>query len=136
MRAAAAPTHVGTLDGYITIAFGGPHFHLCIGEHKGMGHRPASPELARHRRTARAELYRQLDTGGAPVSWGVRLFNGKDEQQITILLPNPFLSHDSEKVLKTPDWSHLALWDQLRKRWLGLPEPDPIDRSAKRFQHG
>ena len=136
MRAPFAPTHVGMLDGYLTIAFGGPHFHLCIGEHKGTTGQPASAELARHRRTARAEMYRQLDRDGAPVSWGIRLFNGKDEQQITILLPNPFLSPNNEKMLKTPDWSRLSLWDQLRARWLGLTEPDPHDRSARRFQHG
>jgi hypothetical protein len=136
MRAPCVPTHVGMLDGYLTVAFGGPHFHLCIGEHRGTSRQPASPELARHRRTARAEMYRQLDRDGAPVSWGIRLFNGKDEQQITVLLPNPFLSPDNEKVLQKPDWSRLALWDHLRARWLGLAEPDPFDRSAPRFQHG
>ena len=136
MQAQAAPTHVGMMDGYLTIAFGRPHFHLCIGEHKGMRDRPASEELARHRRTARAEMYRQLDGDGAPISWGLRLFNGKGEQQITVLLPNPFLSPANDKVLKEPDWSRLALWDALRVRWLGLATPDPLDRSAAGFRHG
>jgi hypothetical protein len=136
MQAPCAPTCVGVLDGYLTIAFGAPHFHLCIGEHKGMGGRPASAELARHRRTARAEMYRQLDADGKPVSWGIRLFNGKNEQQITVLLPNPFLSPRHEGILESPDWSRLALWDRLRARWLGQTEPDPIDRSAPRFRHG
>lgn len=136
MQAQAAPTHIGVLDGYITIAFGGPHFHICIGEHKGAPGHPVTVELARHRRTARAELYRLLDGSGAPVSWGLRLFNGKDEQQITVLLPNPFLSPTNDKVLKHPDWSRLALWDALRARWLGLTEPDPLDRSATGFRHG
>jgi hypothetical protein len=136
MQAQAAPSHVGVLDGYITVAFGAPHFHICIGEHKGTPGRPVAEELARHRRTARAELYRQLDDGGAPVSWGLRLFNGKGEQQITVLLPNPFLSPTNEKVLKQPDWSRLALWDALRARWFGLTAPDPLDRSAAGFQHG
>jgi hypothetical protein len=136
MQAQAAPTHVGVLDGYITVAFGAPHFHICIGEHRGTHGRPVTGELARHRRTARAELYRQLDDGGAPVSWGLRLFNGKGEQQITVLLPNPFLSPTNEKVLKQPDWSRLALWDGLRARWLGLTAPDPLDRSATGFRHG
>ena len=136
MQAASAPTHIGVLDGYITIAFGAPHFHLCIGEHKGTGGRPASAELARHRRTARAEMYRLLDGDGHPISWGIRLFNGKDEQQITVLLPNPFLSPHHEKILESPDWSRLALWDRLRAHWLGLTEPDPLDRSARRFGHG
>jgi len=136
MQAKEAPTHIGVLDGYITIAFGAPHFHICIGQHKGMPKNPVPEALAKHRRTSRAELYRQLDRDGAPISWGIRMFNGKNEQQITILLPNPFLSATSEKVLKKPEWSHLALWDALRARWLGLTEPDPIDRSANRFRHG
>src|SRR6267154_263861 len=35
IRAPHAPTHVGMLDGYLTVAFGATHFHLCIGPHKG-----------------------------------------------------------------------------------------------------
>jgi len=136
IRAPHAPTHVGTLDGYLTVAFGASHFHLCIGPHQGTRANPTPPTLARHRRTARAELYRRLDRSGAPVSWGLRLFNGEGEQQVTILLPNPFLSQDGEKVLKSPDWSRLALWDALRQRWCGLGEPDPIDRSGTGFRHG
>lgn len=135
MRAAQAPDRVGMFDGYLTVAFGVPHFHLCIGEHRGPHNNPVSPDLARHRRTARAELYRRLSRSGTPVSWGLRLFNGKDEQQITILLPNPFLDRETDKVMKTPDWSQLALWDQLRARWLSLADPDPFDRSGRGFRH-
>jgi hypothetical protein len=135
IRASHAPTQIGVLDGYLTVAFGISHFHLCIGPHKGTRSSPTAEALARHRRTARAELYRRLDKSGAPVSWGLRLFNGHDEQQITILLPNPFLSAD-DKVLKTPDWSRLELWDRLRARWLGATEPDPLDRSGRGFSHG
>ena len=136
IRAPHAPTHIGMLDGYLTVAFGVSHFHLCIGPHTGPSSSPTPPELARHRRTARAELYRRLDKSGAPVSWGFRLFNGRDEQQATILLPNPFLAPDTDKVLKTPDWSRLDLWDRLRARWLGLTKPDPLDRSGRGFSHG
>ena len=131
-KAPSPPTHIGTFDGYLTIAFGAPHFHICIGEHKGVPSNPASPALARHRRTSRAELYRRLDRSGAPVSWGLRLFNGAGEQQITVLLPNPFLDQDNDK---TPEWSCLGLWDSLRARWLGITEPDPIDRTGKGFRH-
>ena len=134
-RALQAPTHIGMFDGYLTIAFGQPHFHLCIGEHKGMPSLPVTPELAHHRRTSRAELFRRISSEGTPVSWGLRLFNGAGEQQITILLPNPFLDRDADKVLKAPDWSHLALWDGLRARWLGLATPDPFDRSGRGFRH-
>jgi hypothetical protein len=133
-KAPSPPTFVGTFDGYLTVAFGAPHFHICIGDHKGSQSNPVSSELARHRRTARAELYRRLDRAGAPVSWGLRLFNGAGEQQITILLPNPFLDPTTDKVLDIPDWSRLALWDELRARWLGL-DPDPLDRSGKGFCH-
>jgi hypothetical protein len=135
MRAARAPSKIGVLDGYLTVAFGVPHFHICIGEHKGPHNKPVSPELAHHRRTARAELYRRLKRDGTPVSWGVRLFNGKNEQQITVLLPNPFLDRETEKILRKPDWSRLYLWDQLRARWLSEAEPDPLDRSGTGFRH-
>jgi len=134
-RASQAPTRIGMFDGYLTVAFGVPHFHLCIGEHKGMPKHPISASLAHHRRTSRADLYRRIAKTDAPVSWGLRLFNGKGEQQITILLPNPFIDPETDKILKTPDWSQLALWDRLRSRWLGLDEPDPFDRSGRGFQH-
>ena len=136
IRAPHAPTQFGMLDGYLTVAFGPSHFHLCIGPHKGPSSNPTPEALACHRRTARAELYRRLDKSGAPASWGLRLFNGGGEQQITVLLPNPFLSADGDKVLKIPEWSRLDLWDQLRARWLKQPEPDPFDRSGRGFSHG
>jgi hypothetical protein len=135
MRAAEAPEKIAMFDGYLTVTFGVPHFHICIGEHKGPHNNRVSPELAHHRRTARAEMYRRLTRAETPVSWGVRLFNGKDEQQITVLLPNPFLHPETDKILKVPDWSRLALWDRLRERWFGLTEPDPFDRSGTGFRH-
>jgi hypothetical protein len=134
LRAPHAPTHVGMLDGYLTVAFGASHFHLCIGAHNGPHSNPTPEALARYRRTARAELYRRLDRSGSPTSWGLRLFNGEGEQQLTILLPNPFLA-EGDKVLPEPDWARLALWDQLRARWTGSVGPDPFDRSASRFTH-
>lgn len=130
--AAPGPAHTGMLDGYLTVDFGAWHLHLCIGEHRGAPGRPVGPELARHRRTGRAELYRTV-TSGAPTSWAVRLCNGAGEEQITILLPNPFLS-DAMEVLPEPDWDRLALWDHLRARYLGIG-PDPRDRSAPAFFH-
>jgi hypothetical protein len=135
MRAPHAPSYVGMLDGYLTVAFGASHFHLCIGATRGPRHDPTTEALAQHRQTARAELYRRLDRAGAPTSWGLRLFNNEGEQQITVLLPNPFLSPDSDKVLNTPDWTRLELWDELRASWTAATGPDPIDRSARRFTH-
>jgi hypothetical protein len=135
MKTDKLPTRIGMLDGYLTVAFGVPHFHVCIGEHKGPRNRPTSPELARHRRTSRAEIYRRIGRSCVPMSWGVQLFNGANEQQITVFLPNPFLHPQTDKILKEPDWSRLALWDKLRARWFGLTEPDPIDRAGNRFAH-
>ncbi len=135
IHADRAPTRIGMLDGYLTVAFGVTHFHICIGETKGSRSKPTPPEVARHRRTARAELYRRIGRTCVPMSWGLQFFNGAGEQQITVLLPNPFLHPETDKVSKAPDWSRLALWDALRARWFGLHEPDPIDRSGGRFSH-
>src|SRR6185295_15359521 len=75
-RADAPPSHIGMLDGYLTVAFGRSHFHLCVGPTKGTRRAPTARDLARRRQCARAELFRRLDRGGAPNSWGLRLFNG------------------------------------------------------------
>lgn len=133
LKLSEKPRYIGLLDGYVTIDFGGPHCHICIGPHKGSSKNPVSPALAKHRRCARAELYRQLHNG-KPNSWGLRLYNGKDEQLLTVFLPNPFLSPEM-KLLKQPDFSRLALWDHLLKSCLGLP-PDPKDRTGTKFVHG
>lgn len=130
---ASAPPRIGVLDGYMTVDLGASHLHVCIGEHRGPPGQPVDPVLARHRRCARAELYRVLH-GGDPVSWGLRLFNGADEQQLTVMLPNPLLDDDHEHLLE-PDWERLAGWDELRAAFLGLG-PDPRDRGATRFHHG
>lgn len=135
IRVTEPPRGSGFLDGYLTVDFTTWHFHLCIGETRGSSKFPTPPALARHRRTARAELYRQLQQEtGVPNSWGLRLLNGEGEQQLTVFLPNPFLDIDL-KPLKQPDFGRLALWDHLRDRWLGLP-PDPADRTGKGFIHG
>jgi hypothetical protein len=134
-QAPHAPTHVGLLDGYLTVAFGASHFHLCIGPTQGPRHNPTPDALAQHRRCARAEFFRRLDRAGAPTSWGLRLWNGHGEQQATIVFPNPFLSADGTKILREPDWSRLTLWDELRDRYIGVRGPDPVDRSGTGFRH-
>ncbi len=135
VKAPGAPRKIGLLDGYITVDFGAWHFHLCIGPTTGLGGEPTPPELAAHRRCRRAELYRGFNRKtGAPNTWGLRLYNGKDEQQMTVMLPNPFLSDDS-RPLAPPQWDRLAAWDDLRRRWLKL-EPDPLDRTGTGFVHG
>lgn len=117
------------LDGYATVDFSDWHFHICIGEHRG-----APPEVAEIRQTHRAELYRQLARDGTPNSWGLRLFNGREEQQINFLLPHPFLT-DEQQIREEPDWSRLGLWNRLREKYLGLG-PDPLDLTSPGFRHG
>lgn len=134
IRVADKPTRFNLLDGYLTVDFGLWHFHLCIGENRGTQENPISPALAQHRKTTRAELFRRLDEAGAAQSWGLRLFNGKDEQQMTIFLPSPFLSMD-QKILRQPKWENLSLWDHIRKTYLGL-DPDTVDRKSQGFKHG
>lgn len=123
IRAPNAPTRVSLLDGYATVDFGAWHFHICIGEFTG-----TTPALAAQRRTARAEFYRLLNHEDHPRSWGVRLFTQAGDQQLTVFLPNPFLSAEDQRVAK-PDWSKLSAWDVLRRDFLGLPA-DPVDRSG------
>ncbi len=131
IRAAGAPRKVSLFDGYLTVDFGPWHFHICIGENRGAPRDPTPADLARHRRTARAELYRGLGRDGVPRNWGLRLYNGGGEQQMTVFLPNPLLTPE-QTVARPPDFSRLALWDALRERCLGLA-PDPLDRTAKGF---
>ena len=126
-----APKRITLNNGYLTVDFGPWHFHLCIGEFKG-----ASPELARQRRTSRAEFYRRLNPDGHPSSWGFHMFNGKGEQQMTVFFPNPFFVSVPEfKKHDPPDWSRLGMWNALRKTHLGL-DPDPFDQQARKFHHG
>lgn len=134
IRVPAPPRRVRCHDGYLTVDFGLWHFHVCIGLNKGSSRAPTDPELARLRRTGRAELYRMISADGCPRSWGLRLFNGGGENQLTVFFPNPLLG-DNDKILKQPDYSRLALWDAVRERYLGLP-PDPLDRTATGFPCG
>ena len=123
------PKRISMYDGYVTVDFGRWHFHLCIGEHRASG-----PELGRIRRCARADLYRLIGDDDRPTSWGLRLYNGRDEQLMTLMLPNPFLTND-QQLRDQPAWAQLELWDKLRAHYLGM-NPDPLDRAGTGFQHG
>ena len=131
IRATAPPEKLVLFDGYLTVDFATMHFHLCIGEHHGDAGRETPPELAAERRTKRAEFFRRINTDGTPDTWGLRLINGRGEQQITVLLPNPFVT-DDHKFRDRPDWSQFGLWDRLRLDHLGLA-PDDHDRSGTRM---
>lgn len=124
-----APKRISVYDGYATVDFGRWHFHLCIGEHTESG-----PELGRIRRCSSAEMYRRVGVDGAPTSWGVRMFNGRGEQMMTLILPNPFLTND-QQIRDEPLFDQLELWDRLRERFLGLG-PDPLDRTGRGLGRG
>lgn len=128
LRCPGKPDRISLSDGgYLTVHWGAKgHFHLCIGENNG-----AAPELAVRRRPGRVELYRRLDAGGHPLSWGIRMANGHDEPQITIILPNPFLAPE-DRIADAPDWDRLALWDELFARLTGQPT-DGRDRLGRGF---
>lgn len=132
-RCPNAPRSISYFDGYLTVHFGGTHFHICIGENQGSESSPTSSELKRIRRTSRAEIVRGFDRDNAPISWQLRLFNGDDTPQLNIFFPNPFLT-DEDGLADTPDWSRLEAWDDVAIRYLGREmTQDPLDRSGKGF---
>jgi hypothetical protein len=56
------------------------------------------------------------------------MWNGKDEQMITVFFPNPWLDPEKFDYVETPDWKRLALWMRLRERYAGIPvEAPPVD---------
>jgi len=125
----ASRPRVSLLDGYVTVEVGASeswHFHLCIGPHRGTPALPTPPELARWRCCARAAFFENRDRGGRPSAWGVRMWNGRGEQMLTVFFPNPWLDSARQRYVDTPDWSRLDLWMQLRERYAGVaPEPPP-----------
>jgi len=113
IRFTGAPK-LSMLDGYLTVDTGPWHFHLCVNDHRGA----ATPDLARVRRVARAAFFRTDGGSCVPGAWGLRLWNGRGEQMITVYFPNPWLDDDLERV-REPRWALTALWDDLRKRYGG-----------------
>ena len=113
LRLFEPPKKIAMFDGYLTVDTGSWHLHLCIDEHKDV----PVPELARHRQASRAAFFHDSrSTGHVPGSWGLRLWNGLGEQMITVFFPNPYLT-DEQQILREPDWSRLALWEQVRQKY-------------------
>ena len=101
------------LDGYLTVDVGAWHFHLCVSDHRG-----ASTDLARVRRVARAAFFHSEGGSCVPGSWGLRLWNGRGEQMITVFFPNPHLDEALRRV-REPRWERTRLWESLRDRYAG-----------------
>jgi len=133
-RCPCKPRSITLFDGYLTVHFGAAHFHLCIGENRGSESSPTSPDLRRTRRTSRAEIVRTFDAEGAPILWQLRMFNGAGTPQLNVFFPSPFLT-DDDQLAERPDWSRLAVWDDVATRFLGREQPqDPLDRSGRGFR--
>ena len=109
-----AQPKVSMLDGYLTVGPGSWHFHLCVNDHRAA----PTPELARIRRVTRAAFFRTEGGSHAPGSWGLRLWNGRGEQMITVFFPNPHLDDESQR-LPEPRWEKTILWEDLRRRFAG-----------------
>jgi hypothetical protein len=55
------------------------------------------------------------------------MWNGRDEQMITVFFPNPWLDPARTRFVDTPDWTRLDLWMRMRERFAGIPaEPPPV----------
>jgi hypothetical protein len=109
IRAAQPPRLIPLNDGTITLHFGGWHLHLRVGDRPGVD-RP-DPE-----RIHALVFFRLLDEERSPTDWGMAFVNGRGEQQLAVLLPNPVRGED-DRPLSRPDWTRLALWNQLRRRY-------------------
>lgn len=120
------PDRIELDAGYLTIGFGGPHFHLCVGP----GAQPDTPE-GRQRMPGRASLFRSLDPTGAPNSWGYELRDGAGRPMLSIYFDSPFLS-GPDRIAERPDWSRLSMWRDIAARYAGLA-PDPLDEASRGF---
>jgi len=105
------PPRVSMLDGYLTVDNGQGHFHLCVNDH-----RDATPEARAVRRVGRAAFFVARGGGHTPATWGLRLWNGRGEQLITVLFPSAYYD-DGFARLAEPDWSRTRLWEELRARF-------------------
>jgi hypothetical protein len=109
IRAAQPPRLVPLNDGTVTLHFGGWHMHLRVADRPGLDR--ADPE-----RVHRLVFFRLLDEKRSPTDWGLAFVNGRGEQQLAVLLPNPLRGED-DRPLPRPDWTRLALWNHLRRRY-------------------
>jgi hypothetical protein len=134
MTCPRAPSRIGYFDGYLTVNFDGPHFHLCIGENQGFSKDPTPEALKAKRKPSKAQIFRQLDREGAPISWGFEMRNGDDEPMISIFFANPFLSA-GDKISKEPQWERLAMWRDIAQRYLGR-EAEAFDESGRGYAGG
>lgn len=108
IRLSALPERIQYQDGYLTVDTGSWHFHLCLGPLK-------DPRLEAVRKVSRSAFFESKNTSCVPRSYGLRLWNGKNEQMISVFFPNPYLN--SEMKNQEPDWTKLALWERMKQKY-------------------
>jgi hypothetical protein len=113
-----SPPTLSLRDGYLTVDTGTWHFHLCVEAHQARG----NAALAAARRVARAAFFRTDGGTCVPTSWGLRLWNGRGEQMISVYFPSPFYDHTTERYRREPDWSQTTLWEDFRRRYAVAPQ--------------
>lgn len=118
---------------FLTIGFGDPHFHLCIGTDTPATEKDSEFEARmRQLRPASVSIYRSLDSRGAPNSWGFQIHNSNEQCVLTIYFPNPFVL-SGDRLASEPDWSRLDVWRDISKRYLGR-EPESFDETSRGFE--
>ncbi len=127
------PSSAKVSGGYLTVSFGGPHFHICVGPTPGSASNPTPEETQRRRRPSQARIVRQLDQDGAPISWSFDMHNGEGIPMISIFFPSPFLVN--HRIDGEPVWEQLDMWRDISARYLGR-EPEAFDASGKGYRRG
>lgn len=120
------------LDGeFLTIGFGAPHFHICVGGQRPQKADPEREAKMRALRPASAQLFRKLDGRGAPNSWGFEMRNAAGISMLTIFFANPF-ALPGDKLTEEPDWSRLLMWREIALRYLGR-KAEAFDQTSRGF---
>jgi hypothetical protein len=127
MTCAHAPTYFDLSNGFLTIACGTQHFHICV----GTGGWPVG-DTRPARLPGKAVIFRRLDMKGAPLTWGFELVNSAGTPMLTIHFSNPHADL-GDKLLKPPRWENLAMWRDIAKRYLGR-EPEQFDETGDGYQ--
>lgn len=132
MKCPKAPDKIAKFDGYLTVMFGKDgHFHLCIGDNMGPPANPTPEALRQRRKPSGARLFRGWGRDGKPVTWGFEMENGHQEPMMSIFFPNPFIE-DDDSLTEVPDFSRLATWRRISKRYLGR-DAEAVDAEGKGF---
>ncbi|MEH2107725.1 (2Fe-2S) ferredoxin domain-containing protein [Nostoc sp.] len=131
-----APSKICILyDGYLTVVTEGWHLHLCIEANLGGPHCKTPLELRQQRQVNRAAFYRRFNAEGIPRSWGIDLWNGADENLMTIFLPNPYVEGENLLPEGKPNLSKLALYEELRDIYVLGNQPIPFTKNPLKHSY-